>query len=535
MRIILFIGLSFIYFNANAENTTATKTKINAVTVYNSGALVSSSAVVNLQNGQQEITIENIPTNINTNAVQVGGQGDFTILSVNVQNQYDANIQSPTVRAQYDSLENLREEISFLNHKRQGLDQEELILNTNRAIGGQNTGVNIVDLQDAAEYYRTRFEMLYNERFALDKKLAKINKRINNISNELNQANEIQNRTRNKIVVKVLSRMNGSATLNINYIAYDCGWTSAYDIRSEGIGKPVQLGYRANVFQSTGADWTNVKLSLSTGNPNDNGVLPILYTNYLNFIQPRVYEADAPAPRSRNDKEEIQQLATRNISSLKGIANTTADYTQTTEGTLARIFDISLPYTILSDGKSQQIEVQNYTLNTEYAYNCVPALDPSVYLVAQLTDWGQYNLVPATASVFLEGNYVGETYLNTAQISDTLTISLGKDKGVTVSREPVKDFNSEKLIGTNKRLQVAYKTTFRNTKKANITIEITDRIPVSQDKDIEVKLLKADGGKLTEADGFIKWKLDVKAQKSETIEYSFEVKYPKDKLINKNF
>ncbi len=82
---------------------------------------------------------------------------------------------------------------------------------------------------------------------------------------------------------------------------------------------------------------------------------------------------------------------------------------------------------------------------------------------------------------------------------------------------------------------MAYKTTFRNTKKANITIEITDRIPVSQDKDIEVKLLKADGGKLTEADGFIKWTLDVKAQKSETIEYSFEVKYPKDKLINKNF
>ena len=53
----------------------------------------------------------------------------------------------------------------------------------------------------------------------------------------------------------------------------------------KSILQPITLVYKANVSQNSGLDWKNIKLSLSSGIPNQSNETPILRAWHLNFMQ----------------------------------------------------------------------------------------------------------------------------------------------------------------------------------------------------------------------------------------------------------
>jgi hypothetical protein len=113
-------------------------------------------------------------------------------------------------------------------------------------------------------------------------------------------------------------------------------------------------------------------------------------------------------------------------------------------------FNIKTPYTILSDGKVQTVEIENYQLPAEYLYYCTPKIDEKAYLVAKIVDWEKHNFMEGEANLFFEDTYTGKTLLDVRYMSDTLSISLGNDKGVSVKRESQKKFSSKQYLGNKK-------------------------------------------------------------------------------------
>jgi len=194
-------------------------------------------------------------------------------------------------------------------------------------------------------------------------------------------------------------------------------------------------------------------------------------------------------------------------------------------------FDIAVPYSIASDGKMQTIEIQRTTTPAEYKYVTVPKMSPLAYLTANIIDWAKLSLQSGEATLYFENTYVGKSYLNVNQLTDTLVLSLGTDNSIIVKREKRQDFTSRRVIGTNKTETYSFLITIRNNKPNTIKITLNDQIPISSNSGITVEAIELSGGKLSPESGQIKWDLDIKPQESRQIILTYSVKYPKDKNV----
>jgi uncharacterized protein (TIGR02231 family) len=194
-------------------------------------------------------------------------------------------------------------------------------------------------------------------------------------------------------------------------------------------------------------------------------------------------------------------------------------------------FDIAVPYSIASDGKIQTIEIQRISSPADYKYVTIPKLSPIAYLTGNITDWAEQSLQSGEATLYFENAFVGKSYLNVNQLSDTLVLSLGTDNSILVKREKRKDFTSKKVIGANKTDIFSFLITIRNNKATGIKISLNDQIPVSSNSSISVDAQELSGGKLNTQTGEVKWDLDIKSQETKQIILTYSVKYPKDRNI----
>jgi uncharacterized protein (TIGR02231 family) len=194
-------------------------------------------------------------------------------------------------------------------------------------------------------------------------------------------------------------------------------------------------------------------------------------------------------------------------------------------------FDIAIPYSVASDGKVQTIEIQRTTSPAEYKYVTVPKISPLAYLTGSIEDWEKQSLMSGEATLYFENTFVGKSYLNVTQLTDTLTLSLGNDNSILVKREKRKDFTSKKILGSNKTEIYSFLITIKNNKANLIKIVLNDQIPISSNSGITVDATELTGGKLNTQTGEVKWDLEIKPQETKQIVLTYSVKYPKDKTI----
>ncbi len=194
-------------------------------------------------------------------------------------------------------------------------------------------------------------------------------------------------------------------------------------------------------------------------------------------------------------------------------------------------FDVEIPYSIASDGKIQTIEIQRTASPADYKYITIPKLSPLAYLTGEITNWAEQSLQSGEATLYFENSYVGQSYLNVNQLSDSLLISLGTDNSILVKREKQKDFTSKRVLGSNKTEVYSFLTTIRNNKPGTIKITLYDQIPISSNSGITVEATELSGGKLNSGTGLIKWELDIKPQETRRIILTYSVKYPKERTV----
>lgn len=194
-------------------------------------------------------------------------------------------------------------------------------------------------------------------------------------------------------------------------------------------------------------------------------------------------------------------------------------------------FEIKTPYTIPSNGKSLTIDIEKYSLPANYQYYCTPKIDKSAFLLAKIVDWEKYNLLEGEANVFFEDTYTGKTLLDVRYMTDTLTLSLGKDKGVTINREIQKQFTSKQFLSTKKEETKAWMISVKNNKQQKINLSVIDQIPISTLSEIEVSPVNISNGKLDPETGKIIWEFQLNPVEKKSIDLKYTVRYPKTKSL----
>jgi uncharacterized protein (TIGR02231 family) len=543
MKPILFsicILFASVVFSKNTEKPV--KSEIKNVTVFLSGAQVTSTASVSLPAGTTNVIFRDLTQYISSdNNMQVKAEGgDVTILSVVRKLNYMSNDNAlpKELKALQDTLEALDDRTTLFNNMIEVYEHEEqMLIANNKDIGGINTGVNIAELEKAANLLRSRLMDIQTKKMDLQKKVKKIGEQYSVLQNQINELNTQQNKTTSEITVSVSSKIATSTKLIISYMVDNAGWAPYYDIRAENTDKPIRLEYKAHIWQNTGYDWDNVKINLSTGNPAQSSTQPKLTEWWVNITDPYSYRYNTQTSSGMGRLNTLDDRLsnydhpgdTKNDSSLP--FSTTSNYTTVTENQINTSFDISIPYSIPSDNKPYSVAIQDYNMPAGYKYFSVPKMDKDAFLLARINSWEQYNLMSADANIYYEGMYIGTSFINTRNTSDTLDISLGRDKNVVVTRVKLQNFSEKKIIGANKKETYTFEITVRNNKKQSIEIVLEDQIPVSQNSEIEVELLDSSDAEYNEEIGKLSWPLNLVPGETKKIKLTYSVKYPKDKLI----
>lgn len=525
-----------------AQNTKTTQAKVTKATVFLTGAQVTCTSAFQAASGSNEFIFEGVSPLLDLNSLQASAQGNVVIMDVKFETRYKQEVkkESPkqyerAIKAATDSITMLDFDIEETTNQLEAFNTEKNILLNNRLIKGDTHKDTLALFKESIEFLRQRLNNINTESMKLKKQLffkneakVKLQERINTLSSIDKSGEAPEQEAVNTIVVTANADEAGSANISISFFVNQAAWLPVYDLRANSNGN-IDLNYKAELRQTTGMNWNNVALTLSTGNPTQSTQSPELTPFYLNFYQAykKKMEVDKmakPATAEADSKSDDNSLTFSGSTSL-------TDYITVTEGMIQTEYDIKLKYTIPTDDNMHTVAIQNKTLKANYKYAVVPKLDMNAYLMAEITDWSEMSLIPGSARIYFDGSYIGRTVLNPVADADTMQLSLGKDRSILVSRKKLKDKTRERFIVDDKVTLTTYEIVVRNQKAIPISIEVFDQVPLSNNQSIKVNTISIGRAQHDEETGKLTWKLNLKPKESEKIQFSYEVTIPRDKVV----
>ncbi len=606
---------------AFAEATKEVPTEIKRVTIYQQGALITREGNISISKGKSTLIFQGLPAKITPSSIQISATNNVLIVSVTHSIDYlNKSVTDKELTNLHKKQRALSDSIKVLNNLKTVYSQEKTMILSNSSIAGDN-GVNVDDLQKAAEFFRKRLTEIETTTHNLDNEIYDLKNELYNVSKQLLELNSKIDLPTSIVKVVVSSETETKSLLKLDYFIPDASWIPAYDIRITETNQPLDLVYKAKVTQNTDENWDNVKLTLSTGNPALSNTKPELmayyltYDNYYRTSSPDLITDNTPfkgvvkgkitdaetgepligatvvvkgtatgvvadvngnysieIPRGYNiltfsfigykSQEVPVNSGTVNISmnqeevALDEVVvigyGVSGDYTSSLAGRVAGVniskkreqipiaiekrqltteFQIEIPYTIPSDNQSYDVNMVEYEINANYEYFAVPKLSNNAFLIAKIPDWINYNLLSGTSYIFFKGIYQGESYIDPDTSGDTLSVSVGRDKDLVITREIQKDFASKSIMGSIKKEQKAWTISVKNNKSIPVRISIEDQYPVSKTDEIKVDLIEYSGAKREDSTGKLTWDIPLNPAEKKSIDLRYSVRYPANRSV----
>ena len=534
----IFLLFLFVSASAFAQKPVFTTAKVKAATVYFNAAEITQSAAVTLPAGTSEIVIKNVANYLNENTVQIGAPSNLTVLSVQFTNDYISEFEpdetSPAIKKVRDSITLVQRELALVANQKASEQKTLELLDKNNQVYGQQSGLSVAELMKMVDYYKAKRTETANTINTLVAKEQKLNEKLAELRSrlEVNISKEEKVST-GKLVLQIMSDAPISTQLDISYLTQGASWQPFYDLRADNITSPINMLYKAQVVQQTGIDWKKVKLTLSSGSPNQSSYAPELSPWFLSLANNLKYKDMVPGLQvqgafASDDKQLSEVVVQAYRTSTKAVSNVAATIT---ENQMNVSFDIDIPYDIASNGKQHSVTLKEIKLPATYRHYSVPKLEQEAFLLAEISDYAKYNLLRGEANIIFEGMYIGKTSINPSQTADTLNLSMGRDKKISVKRELIAEKSSTKFFSSGREQVFTYDIIIRNNKKEAAKLTLKDQYPVSTDKEIEVELLQSDSAKIEAETGILSWELNLKAGETKKVRISYRVKAPKNKSV----
>lgn len=506
--------------------------KIEHVTVFTNGAEIQQRVSLPLQAGDNTVVIENISPNINEQSLQIALGGGVIVQNYAFSTDYlSADKRKMNTAALEDSLKMAQDAQADAERRISTLTQMQTLLQAgvNSSLTA-NTGVTTATIDKNLQYFRTNALELAKQLDATKAEKANLDKRIKALQQQIRETGGLKIGKSGIVTLQVNSPKKQTINAGVTYFTYTAHWFATYDLNITDLHSPVGLVMKAHVTQTTGLDWKQVSLTLSTGSPARSNAAPELSTWWLQQ-QHNVYRS-AKTMALGTANFAVMDMAEEEAA-YEAPAASIQNYVARSEQALSVEYAISLPYTIDGNGKEQIIALQERQLkDVTYNYYAAPALDEQAYLVAYINGWQEQQLPDGRANLTYAGTYFGETMLAANSNEARVRLTLGDDKQIKIKRE--KTAHNSKTSGSSTQVTYTFTTTVRNDKREAINLTMKDRYPVSTAKEIQVSVSDKCTRPTTEnkQSGILTYELNLAPGETRTIELSYTVKYPKDWRIN---
>ena len=273
---------------------------INKVTVFTNGAQVERSKSVILVPGEQVVTFTGFSPYMDKKSLQVKAKGHLTILGVSERTAHpDSAAQIKKLHAAEDDVKAVERRIQQTKDEQEMLTAQLELVKTNCSVAGRTVATPLANIKELNAYYAQQVLSVKERSQELEEQLQKLNDELKRKQDTCDSIAKLKLKNITEIDVKLEAKQAGRADFDITYYVKNAGWFPSYDIRSNSIKEPLQLSYKANIYQNTREEWKNVPVTLSSANPNRSNVAPQLKTYWLD------YGLSAPAYNIDSDGSNI--------------------------------------------------------------------------------------------------------------------------------------------------------------------------------------------------------------------------------------
>lgn len=516
---------------------------ITAVTVFTDGARVVRAGEVELEPGPRPVVIGHLPAAADPASVRVACRG-AALVNVEVHRRFAADpLREEPAR--------LREEFERCQAAVQALEDEDAAEQARltflahlasasatalaRAVGFGRAGHG--DLARMSEYISADTASALGRRREITARKLAAQRELEAARHRLDAARKPMTGPAEYSEVSATLEASEAvrAGVEFSYHVYGASWRPLYDLALTG--ERLGISYLAEVSQTTGEDWPEVQLVLSTARHGVHDTLPELRPWYIGRPLPAprpmmmramaapmdvaagagAAEPQPPAPSGESQRSRFGQPQAIEAELMEG-----------GEGTRAGLaYQVQRPLAVPADGDPHKTTVAAIEAGARLDHLVVPALAAEAYLRATVTNGSRLLLLPGPARVFHEAQYVGETALETVAPGEEFELQLGVDDQIRVERELRRRSASKAVIGGTRTIDIAYEITVENHRPSQARVSVHDHIPVSRDGDIKVRLRETSPDPSERDDlGELTWDLTLGAGQQAVIRYRFTVEHP---------
>lgn len=469
-------------------------TKVDAVTIYHSGALVMRTGTTELKPGVNELIFKNLSSKIVLSSLKVLNK-EVTILNKSIVRKLS------------------EEEFNQLTDQKDALNKQLTLIEAK--FNEQGFVSKVEELETMTDFYSKKVQQIKRDLREIQRKIDEA-KKLENIEIDNEDAAIL------KLTVSIEEKLKDP--FKIQYVCGGIGWGPAYDLIVENAGeKTITVKYLAKVMSQTGENWDNVNVSLSSQfpleSPND---LPKISTPWV------ITGKSFPNNPNLEQEDQNEQTQQQQIQQLEGV-----EYSNIKIPAFLKLRTLKEKYSIKSNSTIFTFPIQTVSLPAVYHHYAFPAIDEDVYLVAEITGWDTLNFVDGIASISFAGNEVGKSVIQFSEATDTLMLPIGKDNSVYMKRTEMADqkYFKTTTVGKKRKSTLAYKFELKNNNPFPIQFEMVDLVPISQTKSAEVEIGNISGADLDKENGQVTWKMELKSGQLEekqlifTVELDAEVTY----------
>jgi len=536
--------------------------RLTAATVYVDRAVVTRTAAVDLAAGEQTVAFARLPAALLDQSLQVSGRGTATatILDVSAQTAYVDFTPNARVQELEDQLRGLLQQQRALDDRAGVLDQERdfvkrmLVASTGPVIvplgadaahaGGTAVQPTLEEWQKLYTYSEETLGKIATDLQALDTQREDLKTKQAAVEQQLNELRGAGGKSYKTVTVRLAVTEAGRLDLSLKYAVPGASWAPSYDARLHVADRAVELGYFGLVRNSTGEDWNDIALTLSTARPNLGGGAPALAPWIVDVARP------APLSASRVEYEALKSMGGVAGPNLVSAAAVTKEALAEERdagvlaaavemGATSATFKIPVAVTLPANNTVQRVPIAVAKLAATLQYQATPKIMETAFLSAYAYNRTDYPFLAGAMNTFLDDTFVAASRLKTVMPGEKFELQLGADEGIAIQRKLVNRFTENTGL-TNKGRRVTYEIliTLTNHKKTAERVVFKEPVPVSRNEKIEVTLLTPAAGDVgttaepkevtREEDGKLAWRLDLKPGEKREVPVKFAVEYPAD-------
>ncbi len=521
--------------------------QISAVTVYPDFALVTRTASINLPAGDSTVVFADIIPELDENSLRVSASSTegLKILGVQVRKEFlqeDPVEKVKQLKAEIekvgDTIKGYHDDIKVLQEEKQFLDSIKLFSKDQIPKDLVTKFPAVKDLDDVYGFLGNKLKENSDLVMALQLKIREDEKKIEALKKELDNLAGYQQKMKRAIKVDLESSKDVKIDLNVSYLIGNAYWEPIYDARADFTKAQVEMVSYGIIKQTTGEDWTDVEMSLSTAKPAVGGNMPYVASWFIRPYEPPKYEMARKQSVVRSGTQTLAYDA-----GAKGLAEEFAAsapaLAQVQEKGVAVVYKLNKKASVKSDGSEHKLPVSEQILAAKFEYSSYPRLAPNAYLGSRVTNAKELQLLGGRVNVFLDGDFTGSSSIGNIGSSEEFDLYLGVDENVKVKREQVEKKVDETLIANipspTKKTTFKYKLTVENYKSKKINVKLFEAMPVSQDDRIKVSInnvsLEPKVKDWKDRKGVWLWEMELSLKQKQEVFYTCIVEHPREMQV----